>query len=278
MKQVPMARLPNGVEMPMVGLGTFRSAGSELREAVVTAIKTGYTSVDTAWVYENEQDVAAGINAAKASREDILITSKLWNDLQGYDSTMKAFDESLRLLNTDYIDLYLIHWPGKEKFVDTWKAFEKLYKDERVRAVGVSNFMPHHLDVLLDSCEIVPMVNQIEAHAYFMDYDTIEYCQRYSILVEAWSPLGYGSGLLKEKALKDAGKAHGKTPAQVALRFLIQNGIRVLPKSVHADRQKQNFEIFDFALTEKEMDAIRSLNTKRRLGPNPDVFFIWDRD
>lgn len=274
MKKVEMAKLSNGVEVPYVGLGTFRSGEKELENAVKSAVEIGYTSFDTAWIYENQNEVAQGIEASGKKREDLFITGKLWNSFQGYESTLKAFEVDLEQLKTDYLDLYLIHWPGKDQFVDTWKAFEKLYKDKRVRAIGVSNFMPHHLDVLLPSCEITPMVNQIEAHPYYMDYKTIEYCQSRSIQMEAWAPLGFGSSLLKEQIMIDVAEAHGKTPAQVSLRFLIQNGVRVIPKSVHADRQKQNLDVFDFELTEDEMNAVRSLNTNERLGDDPDTF-LW---
>ena len=178
------------------------------------------------------------------------------------------------LLNTDYIDLFLIHWPGKDKFIDTWKAFEKLYKEKRIRAIGVSNFFPYHLDALIAESEIMPMVNQIETHPYLMDYKTIEYCQKKGILVEAYSPLGgAGSGLLNDEVLKNIGEKHGKSSAQVTLRFLIQNGIRVLPKSVHADRQIQNIDVFDFTLSEKDIESIKSLNKQKRFGADPDTFF-----
>ena len=274
MEKVKNAKLMNGVEIPYVGLGTFRSKENELANAVKSAVEIGYTSFDTAWIYENEAEVANGIKASGRKREEFFITSKLWNAFQGYDSTLKAFDVSLELLDTDYIDLYLIHWPGKGRFVDTWKAFEKLYKEKRIRAIGVSNFLTHHLDELLPNCEITPMVNQIEAHPYYMDYKTIEYCQSKGILMEAWSPLGFGSALLSEKTLVDIAQAHGKTTAQITLRFLIQTGIRVIPKSVNPDRQKQNLDVFDFELDTQEMDAIKKLNTNQRLGDDPDKF-LW---
>jgi Aldo/keto reductases, related to diketogulonate reductase len=274
MTKVQTTKLANGVEIPYVGLGTFRSGDAELKEAVKSAISVGYTSFDTAWIYQNEKAVAQGIKESGRKREEFFITSKLWNEFQGYDSTLKAFDVSMDLLGTDYVDLYLVHWPGKDKFVDTWKAFEKLYKEKRIRAIGVSNFLPHHLDVLLPNCEILPMVNQIEAHPYYMDYKTIKYCQDKNIQMEAWAPLGFGSNLLKEETMVRIAKAHGKTSAQVTLRFMIQNGIRVIPKSVHKERQQENLNVFDFELNEKEMQEIRALNTNKRLGDDPDTF-LW---
>ncbi len=273
MNHVESVKLSNGVEIPLVGLGTFRSGDNELKNAVKSAVSVGYTSFDTAWIYNNEREVAEGIRESGRKREEFFITSKLWNSFQGFDSTLKAFDVSLKLLGTDYIDLYLVHWPGRDKFIDTWKAFEKLYKEGRIRAVGVSNFLPHHLNRLLAECEIAPMVNQIEMHPYFMDYDTIRYCQERSIRMEAWAPLGYGSSLLKEETMVRVAGAHKKTPAQVSLRFLIQNGVRVIPKSVHEDRQRENLDVFDFILNEEEMQAIRKLNTNKRLSEDPDKFF-----
>ncbi len=271
MSKVQSALLPGGVEIPMIGLGTFRSSADTLRQAVKSALDIGYTSFDTAWIYENGKDIAKAI--ADRDRKELFITDKLWNAFQGFESTKKAFDVTLSQLETDYIDLYLVHWPGKDKFLDTWKAFEELYAGKKIRAIGVSNFMTHHLEVLLENCSVPPMVNQIEAHCYYMDYKTIEFCREHSILVEAWAPLGYGSNMLKEKALEDIADAHGKTPAQVALRFLIQNGIRVLPKSVNAQRQKENFEIFDFELTDEQMESIRKINKGQRLHADPDTFF-----
>lgn len=274
MAKVAITKLSNGVEVPYIGMGTFRSKDNELEIAVKSAVEIGYTSFDTAWIYENENQVANGIKASSKKREELFITSKLWNQFQGYQSTLDAFEVSLKLLDTDYVDLYLIHWPGKGRFVDTWKAFEKLYKEKRIRAIGVSNFLTHHLDELLPKCEIIPMANQIEAHPYYMDYKTIEYCQERSILMEAWSPLGFGSPLLKEQTLIDIGKAYGKTSAQVTLRFLIQKGIRVIPKSVNPERQKENLNIFDFELSAKDITQIEKLNTGKRLGDDPDKF-LW---
>lgn len=273
MNHVESVKLANGVEIPLVGMGTFRAGDSELKNAIISAISVGYTSFDTAWIYKNEHEVAEGIQASGRKREEFFITSKLWNSFQGYDGTLLAFEASLKLLDTDYIDLYLVHWPGKDKFIDTWKAFEKLYRDGRARAIGVSNFLPHHLNRLLAECEIAPMVNQIEMHPYFMDYGTISYCQERFIQMEAWSPLGFGSNLLKEETMAKIAGTHGKTPAQVSLRFLIQNGVRVIPKSVHEDRQKENLDVFDFKLSEEEMQAIRKLNTNKRLSEDPDKFF-----
>jgi Aldo/keto reductases, related to diketogulonate reductase len=265
--------LSNGMQIPKVGLGTFRSTPAEIAAAVESAIKIGYRSFDAAWIYNNEEGVAQGIKNSGLKRQDVMITDKLWNEFQGYDSTLRAFDQSLKLLHTDYIDLYLIHWPGKDKFVETWKAFERLYQEKRVRAIGVSNFLVHHMQTLLDNCSIPPVSNQIETHVYFMDYATIDFCKKHNIQIEAWAPLGYGSELLKEKILVEIGQKHHKTPAQVALKYLVQNGIRVIPKSVLPDRQAENFDLFDFELSGDEMKALQSLNRNARLHEDPDLFF-----
>lgn len=271
MNQVQKALLSNGVSIPMIGLGTFRSSADALQKAVQSALDIGYKSFDTAWIYENEQDIAKAI--AGHDRKELFITDKLWNSFQGYKRTLGAFDVTLSLLETDYLDLYLVHWPGKDKFVDTWKAFEELYAAKKIRAIGVSNFMVHHLEELLENCTVQPMVNQIEAHCYYIDEKTIDFCKAHNILVEAWAPLGYGSDMLGDKVLVDIAGAHGKTPAQIALRFLVQSGIRVIPKSVSADRQKENIELFDFELTDEHMERIRGLNKGQRLHADPDTFF-----
>jgi diketogulonate reductase-like aldo/keto reductase len=269
MKTVETTVLANGVKIPKLGLGTYKTAGEEVRNAVMIALKTGYTSIDTARFYENEKDVAEAIKMSGIARRDLFITSKLWNTYHGYDNTMRSFEDSLKQLETDYLDMYLIHWPGKDKYVETWKAFETLYKEKRIRAIGVSNFLRHHLETLLDHCDIAPMVDQIETHAYYMDENTIGFCKINNIKVEAWAPLGRGA-LLADPELNSIAEKHGKTPAQTALRFLLQNDIIVIPKSIHENRIRENIDVFDFELSDSEMKVIRSLNKNQRIFSDPD--------
>jgi diketogulonate reductase-like aldo/keto reductase len=269
MKTVETTVLKNGVNIPKLGLGTYKTSGEEVTNAVGVALANGYTSIDTARFYENEKDIAKAIKMSGIARRDLFITSKLWNTYHGYDSTMRSFEDSLKQLETDYLDLYLIHWPGRDKYVETWKAFETLYKEKRIRAIGVSNFLRHHLETLLDHCDVEPMVDQIETHAYYMDENTIGFCQGSNIKVEAWAPLGRGA-LLKDPVLTKIANRHGKTPAQTALRFLLQNDIIVIPKSVHENRIRENINVFDFELTGSEMEAIRALNKNERIFSDPD--------
>eukprot|EP00796_Vickermania_ingenoplastis_P011875 gene11876-8162_t len=266
--------LHNGVKMPQFGLGVWQSnAGAETEKAVVAALKAGYKHIDTAMIYKNEESVGAGIKASGVPRDQIFVTTKVWNSDQGYDSTLQAFDTSIKKLGLDYIDLYLIHWPKTAsgiKYKDTWKAMEKLYEEKKVRAIGVSNFQRSHLDDLLADCKVVPMVNQIELHPLNSQKELCHYCASKNIAITAWSPLGQGN-LLSDPTLVEIGKKHGKTAAQVILRWDIQHGIITIPKSVHEERIKENANIFDFELTEEEMTRIDAMNQNKRFGPDPDV-------
>lgn len=264
--------LHNGVKMPWFGLGVFKVIdGEEAIAAVKAAIKAGYRSIDTAAIYQNEVGVGIGIKDSGVPREELFITSKVWNDDQGYESTLKAFDESLNKLGLDYLDLYLIHWPVRGKYKDTWRALEKLYKEKKVRAIGVSNFHIHHLEDLLADCEIKPMVNQVELHPWLTQKELREYCKQQNIQIEAWSPLAKGQVLDNPTIIEIANK-HKKSPAQVILRWEIQNEIITIPKSINETRIKENADIFDFNLSQAELDAIESLNQNKRTGTNPDTF------
>lgn len=264
--------LHNGVKMPWFGLGVYLSEeGQETINAVKEAIKAGYRSIDTAAFYKNEASVGKAIKEAGVPREELFITTKVWNTDQGYESTLAAFDESLKRLDLDYIDLYLIHWPVKEKYKETWKAMETLYKEGRVRAIGVCNFQIHHLEDLLSAAEIVPMVNQVECHPRLTQKELLHYCQEHHIQLEAWSPLGRGK-MLDEPILKElAGKYH-KSVAQIILRWDLQCGIVTIPKSVKKQRIIDNADIFDFELSEEDMNTIDSMNRNHRNGPDPDHF------
>ncbi|MCM3033281.1 MULTISPECIES: aldo/keto reductase [unclassified Niallia] len=265
-------KLNNGVEMPRFGLGVFKvEEGQEVIDSVKSAIKAGYISIDTAAVYKNEEGVGQGIKESGANREDLFITTKVWNADQGYESTLAAFETSIQKLGLDYIDLYLVHWPVKGKYKETWKALEKLYKDGKVKAIGVSNFHQHHLEDLLEEAEIVPMVNQIELHPLLSQVELRDFCKEKGIVVEAWSPLAQGK-LLDNPVLAEIAGKYNKSTAQIILRWDLQNDIVTIPKSIKEHRIIENADIFDFELTNEDIDKINALNKNERVGPDPDNF------
>ncbi|WP_285888942.1 aldo/keto reductase [Paenibacillus polysaccharolyticus] len=264
--------LNNGVKMPWLGFGVFKvKDGDEVVSAVKTAIEAGYRSIDTAKVYNNESGVAQGIRESGIAREDLFITTKVWNSDQGYESTLAAFEESMQRLELEYLDLYLIHWPVKGKYKDTWRALEKLYKEDRVRAIGVSNFQTHHLEDLLMDATVKPAVNQVELHPLLTQTELRDYCSTHEIQIEAWSPLGQGN-LMEHPLLQDIAAKYGKSPAQVILRWDLQNGIVTIPKSVTPERIHANTELYDFELTAEEIEQINGLNEHKRFGSDPDNF------
>ncbi|MEC0682835.1 aldo/keto reductase [Bacillus haynesii] len=268
--------LNNGTAMPWFGLGVFKvEEGPELVQAVKTAIKHGYRSIDTAAIYGNEEGVGQGIREglkeAGISREDLFVTSKVWNDDLGYDETIAAYEASLEKLGLDYLDLYLIHWPVEGRYNAAWKALETLYEQGRVKAIGVSNFHIHHLEDLLKDAAVKPAINQVEYHPRLTQKELQTFCSSHGIQLQAWSPLMQGQ-LLSHPLLKDIADKHGKTPAQVILRWDLQNGVITIPKSTKAERIAQNADIFDFELTIEEMKQIDGLNENTRVGPDPDNF------
>ncbi|MBK5427307.1 aldo/keto reductase [Bacillus mycoides] len=268
--------LHNGVEMPWFGLGVFKvEDGPELVEAVKVAIKEGYRSIDTAAIYGNEKAVGEGIRAgikeAGISREDLFITSKVWNADQGYETTLTAYEESLKKLELDYLDLYLVHWPVEGKYKDSWRALETLYKEERVRAIGVSNFQIHHLQNVMKDAEIKPMINQVEYHPRLTQKELQAFCKEQGIQMEAWSPLMQGQ-LLDNETLQEVADKYGKTTAQIILRWDLQNEVVTIPKSTKEQRIIANANIFDFELTKEDMEKIDALNQNHRVGPDPDNF------
>lgn len=264
--------LHNGVEMPWFGLGVFKvEEGQELVNAVKTAIEHGYRSIDTAAIYGNEAGVGQGIRAANVAREDLFITSKVWNSEQGYEATIAAYEESLTKLGLEYLDLYLIHWPVEGKYKETWHALETLYKEGRVKAIGVSNFQIHHLEELMKDAEIKPMVNQVEYHPRLTQKELQAFCQQHAIQLGAWSPLMQGQ-LLDNAELQEIADNHGKSVAQIILRWDLQNGVVTIPKSTKAHRIAENATVFDFELTADDMKRIDSLNQNQRVGPDPDNF------
>ena len=273
---IPNFKLSNGVEVPAMGLGTFLTKnGEEAARCVCDAVKAGYRSIDTAMIYLNEEGVGKGIKECGIPRNELYLTTKLWNDSHGYEETLRAFDASLKQLGVDYIDEYLIHWPGQERsFRPTWKAFERLYEEGVVRVIGVCNFIKPVMEELLAACNVSPMVNQIEIHPMFQPDHLIAFCQEQGIQVEAWRPIVWGK-LEKEPIIQAAAK-YRKTPVQITLRWHYQRGVRTVPKTTHYDRMKENMDIFDFSLTEEEMEAINGLNTYVRTGESPDEFFGMD--
>ncbi|MBT2716142.1 aldo/keto reductase [Bacillus sp. ISL-57] len=268
--------LHNGVEMPWFGLGVFKvEEGPELVNAVKVAIKHGYRSIDTAAIYENEEGVGQGIREglkeAGISREDLFVTSKVWNADLGYESAIAAYEESLKKLGLEYLDLYLIHWPVEGKYKEAWRALETLYKEGKVKAIGVSNFQIHHLKDLMEDAEVKPMVNQVECHPRLTQKEIQAFCKEQGIQLEAWSPLMQGE-LLDNDVLQAIATKHGKSVAQVILRWDLQNGIVTIPKSTKEHRIVENSTVFDFELTAEEMNEIDGLNQNHRVGPDPDNF------
>ncbi|MGN7513511.1 MAG: aldo/keto reductase [Allomuricauda sp.] len=264
--------LHNGVQMPYFGLGVYLSKdGSEVINAVKEALNHGYRHIDTASVYDNEEGVGQGIRESNVDRKDMFLVSKVWNTDQGYDSTLRAFDASLERLGTDYLDLYLVHWPKGETSKETWKALEKLYKEKRVRAIGVSNFLQHHLEDLLTSADIVPMVNQMEFHPYLVQQDLIDFCNSKGIQYEAWSPLMQGN-IFDLDIMKDLASKYNKTIAQIVLRWDLQKGVVTIPKSSKKERIIANSDLFDFELSEDDVQLLDGLDRGKRFGPDPDNF------
>jgi diketogulonate reductase-like aldo/keto reductase len=263
--------LSNGVKMPWLGLGVFKVTEEGLAEKTVkAAIDAGYRHIDTAAAYGNEEGVGAGIKNSGVPRDELFITTKVWNADQGYETSLAAFEKSLSKLDMDYVDLLLIHWPVKGKYKETWRALESIYKSGKARAVGVSNFQVHHLQDLAEGSELVPMVNQVEYHPLLSQVELLAYCRANGIQVTAWSPLMQGH--LDIPLLAEIGNKYGKTPAQVVLRWDLQNGVITIPKSVTPSRIAENADIFDFELSREDMEKLSSLNQNRRFGSDPDNF------
>ncbi|MER1959200.1 MAG: aldo/keto reductase [Solibacillus sp.] len=264
--------LANGILMPRLGLGVYKMTDrDETLQAITTAIDLGYRAIDTAALYYNEEEVGEAIRNASVKREELFVTTKVWNSDQGYDNTLRAFETSLKKLDMDYVDLYLTHWPVEGKFVDTYRAIERLYEEKLIRVPGVSNHHEHHLQQVLASCNVAPMVNQVELQPYLNQAELRAFCQEHQIAVTAWSPLGRGH-VLNDETITRIAADYGVTPAQVILRWHLQNDVLVIPKSVTPSRIKENSEVFHFELTEATMQEINALNRNERFGQSPDSF------
>jgi diketogulonate reductase-like aldo/keto reductase len=268
---IPTVELNNGVEIPQLGFGVFQVPDDETTAAVSAALEAGYRSIDTAAIYGNEAGVGRALAASGLPREDLFVTTKLWNADQGYDATLRAFDASLAKLGLDHADLYLIHWPApaNDLYLDSWRAIESLAADGRIRAAGVSNFQPAHLQRLLDNSALVPAVNQVELHPGLQQAELRAFHAEHGIATEAWSPLAQGA-VLSDPAITAITERTGKSPAQVVLRWHLQLGNIVIPKSVTPARIRQNLDVFDFQLTDVDMAAMAATDRDLRTGPHPD--------
>ncbi|MBO1329758.1 aldo/keto reductase [Streptomyces sp. VRA16 Mangrove soil] len=272
MYSIPTVTLNNGVTMPQLGFGVFQVPDEETSAAVASALRAGYRSIDTAAIYGNERGVGQALADSGIARDELFVTTKLWNADQGYDAALAAFDASLGKLGLDHVDLYLIHWPTPERdlYPDTWRALEKLYADGRARAIGVSNFQPAHLERLLGTATVVPAVNQIELHPGLQQTELRAFHAEHGIATEAWSPLAQGA-VLKDDAITAIAASHGKSPAQVVLRWHLQTGNVVIPKSVTEARIRENLDVFGFELSAQELEALTALDRDLRTGPHPDT-------
>jgi len=268
----PQLTFNDHAKAPQLGFGVFQIDNDTVSDAVATALDVGYRSIDTAAFYKNEKGVGEGMRRSGVPRSEVFLTTKLWNEDHGFDAALKAFEASLKKLGTDYLDLYLIHWPlpRRDRYVETWRALSQLQSDGRVKSIGVSNFQPDHLQRLLKETGVAPVVNQIELHPDFAQREVVAFNTRHNIVTEAWSPLGQGGDLLTQEKLVDLGSRYDKSAAQVILRWHIQRGHMVIPKSEHAERIRENFAIFDFNLGDDELQAIDALDAGNRLGPHPD--------
>jgi diketogulonate reductase-like aldo/keto reductase len=273
-KKMPVIILNNGVKMPQLGFGVWQiTPDNRATAAVLTAFDCGYRAIDTARIYTNEGGVGVALNHSELRRDEVFLTTKLWNNEQGYDSALRAFDHSLAKLGTDFLDLYLIHWPVPfyGRVAETWRAFERLYADGRVRAIGVSNFEPNHLRTLLDTATVVPAVNQIELHPYLQQHELRALHSELGIATESWSPLGHGT-VLDDAVLGSIAERLQKTPAQIILRWHIQLDNIVVPKSATESRIRENVSIFDFELSQRDMANLGTIHRGERVGPHPNDF------
>lgn len=267
-------KLNNGKYIPSIGFGTSLVTGDECTRIIQKAIDIGYRHIDTAAVYKNEVEIGKAIKQSNIDRKELFITSKVWKDSMGYNNTLKSFEKSLKNLELEYIDLFLIHWPknNDEKLnIDTWKALERLYEEGKVKAIGVSNFLKHHLEIILNNCNIIPMINQIEFHPGLIRKETIEFCREKGIVIEAWAPLGKGK-MLNNETLLNISRKYKKSVAQICLKWCLQNSVIPLPKSSSEERMKQNLDLFDFEISDEDMKTINNMKFFAGSDMDPDTF------
>jgi 2,5-diketo-D-gluconate reductase A len=272
-QSVPLVDFNDGNRIPQLGFGVFQVPPEDTAEIVLRAFEVGYRSIDTAAAYENEAGVGEAIARSGPRREQLFVTTKVWNNDHGHDRARQAFERSLERLNLEYVDLYLIHWPApaSDRYVETWEALCELKSEGRARSIGVSNFLPEHLERIIDATGVTPALNQIELHPRLQQPELRAFHSDHGIVTEAWSPLGKGQ-LLGDETIRSIASAHGRTPAQVVLRWHTQLGNVVIPKSVTPERIEENFQLFDFELTRDEMEAIHGLDARERTGPDPASF------
>lgn len=266
--------LRNNYQFPAIGFGTWQIRGKALDAALEAAIDAGYVNLDTAYIYGNEREIGDYIKKTGVNINELVITTKVWNTEHGYEKTIKAFERSEKALGK--VDAYLIHWPGFDMFVETWKALEDLYQAGRIKVIGVSNFKRHHLETLMSQTKIIPMINQIETNPFMYDDITIDFCKEHGILVQAWSPLSHGGDVFTDKTLQTIAQKHGKSVSQIVLSYLLSKDLCILPKSKTPAFIQENIKAFDVALDEDDNAKIASLNVGRRVGPDPDTFFDED--
>ncbi|WP_304457952.1 aldo/keto reductase [Alicyclobacillus sendaiensis] len=263
--------LNNGVKMPWLGLGVYKAqAGDEVEQAIRFAFEAGYRHIDTAAFYANEESVGKAVRESGLPRSEVFVTTKVWNTDQGYDQTLRAFEASLKRLGFEYVDLYLVHWPVSGKYRETWRALERIYDEKLARAIGVSNFQIHHLEDILAHSNVVPAVNQVEYHPLLTQEPLRQFCRDHGIQLEAWSPIMRGN--LDIPVLQELAEKYHKTPAQIVLRWDLQNEVVTIPKSVRRERIFENADLFDFSLSDEDMQRINALNRNHRFGPDPDTF------
>lgn len=267
-------KLNNGTYIPTIGFGTSLVTGEECIKIIKTAIQAGYRHIDTASAYKNEEEIGKAIKQSEIHRKELFITSKVWKDSMGYENTLKSFENTLKNLDLEYVDLFLVHWPKNNDDnlnIETWRALEKIYKEGKAKAIGVSNFLKHHLEIILNNCDVAPAVNQIEFHPGLVRKETIDFCKEKNIVLEAWAPLGKGK-MLSNEFLLNIAKKYNKSVAQLCLKWCLENEVIPLPKSENMERMRQNLDLFDFQISQEDIDTINNMEFFAGSDMHPDTF------